>query len=256
MKSTRPQPSPQLSPLPPWQLFLQQNATRILLGVSLGILALLILRYRSESARQREADARIASARAQSDIRQLRQILEVDTAQPPELIAARREQLTAQIMNDLSIALADSADTDADIRSAAYTTRGDLYWALANAPSFPQAATRPALNVKDPPDQLLTQAQTDYQHVVDQYPTQIMPWSTAQLGLAAIAENRGNWDDARKHLESIENRTTLPDLIKSVASSQLAYLSRIQSPILLGPYPTTAPTTQLATPHPATTHPG
>jgi tetratricopeptide (TPR) repeat protein len=235
-----------------WQDVLQQNASRILLGLTLAVLAVLVIRYRIETARQRAATARASVVHARQDMQQLGQDLQLSGA-GPEILAARRDQLTAQIMSEISESLADSGDADAAIRADAYTIRGDLNWSLGNAPVFPEAATRPSLATKDSPDALLSEAEADYRHVVEQYPNQIMDWSTAALGLAAIAEDRSNWDEARKRYEEVEKRTDAPDLVKSTAQLRMALLDRISQPILVGPYSTTAATSPTSEPITAVT---
>jgi tetratricopeptide (TPR) repeat protein len=238
--------------VPEWQDFLQRHSSRILLALTLVVLGVLIFRYRSQSALQREATARAAATRAEQDVRQLKQAVELAAA-PPEAIAARRDQLAAQIKADLSEALADSADSDTTIRADAYTTRGDLYWTLANSPIFSEAATRPALALSESPDTLLSEAEADYRHVIEQYSSNIMDWAVAEFGLAAIAEDRSDWDKAQKHYDEIINRADAPELVKSAARMHLGLLDRLRQPVLVGPYSTTAPTTGPAISIPPTT---
>jgi len=242
MKSKRQEELPRkpLSPPPEgWLGFLQQNASRILLGLTLIVLAALIFRYRSATAEQRESAAKLAGARARTDLQQLKDDL-LAAGASPELLAARRDQLTAQIIANLTEALADSSDTDTSLRADAYTTRSDLYWTLANSPVFAEAATRPALATKESPDTLLGEAEADYQHVIDAYPSQMLDWAIAELGLAAIAENRSNWDEARKRYEEVQSRADAPDMFKTTAQIHLGLLERMRQPIWVGPYPATS----------------
>jgi hypothetical protein len=248
MKSKRQEELPKKTlsqPTAGWPEFFQQHATRILLGLSLVVLAVMVIRYRNASAEQRQATARAAAVRARADLQQLRQELQLSAA-PPEQLAMARDQLTSQIMAELSEALADSGDADTTVRADAYAIRGDLYWTLANAPVFTEATTRPFLATKESPDALLTEAEADYRHIIEQYPTELMDWATAEFGLAAIAENRSNWDDARKHYEEVENAPNSPEMLKSAAQIRMTLLERIRQPVLVGPYPTTAPTTSPA----------
>ena len=256
MKSKRQEekPTKTLSQMPPEGLlgFFQQNASRILLGLTLVVLAVLIVRYRIATNQERQAAAKTAGVRARGDLGQLRQALLLSDS-PPEMLAARRDQLTAQILANLSEALADSADSDNAIRADAYATRGDLYWTLANSPVFPEAATRPALATKDSPDTYLSEAQTDFEHILSNYPDQLLDWADAELGLAAIAENRHNWDEAAKRYNEIQNRADAPDMFKSAAQIRLGLLDRMRQPTLVGPYPATAATTMPSVIAPATT---
>jgi hypothetical protein len=250
MKSTRQEAkkTKDLSQMPEEGLlgFFQQNGSRILLGLTLVVLAVLIVRYRIATNQERETAAKTAGARARSDLDQLRQALLLSDA-PVDMLAARRDQLTVQVLANLSEALADSADTDNSLRADAYATRGDLYWILANSPVFPEAATRPSLATKDSPDTYLTEAETDYQHILSTYPDQMLDWADAQVGLAAIAENRHNWDEASKRYNEILSRSDAPDMFKSLAQMRLELLDRMRQPTLVGPYPATATTTAATT---------
>jgi hypothetical protein len=254
MKSTRQEELPKKPLSPPlegWLGFLQQNASRILLALTLIVLAALIFRYRSATAEQRASAAKLAGARARTDLQELKDDLLSATASP-ELLAARRDQLTAQIIANLTEALADSAESDVTLRADAYTTRGDLYWTLANSPVFPEAATRPSLATRDSPDTLLGEAEADYQHVIDAYPSQMLDWGIAQMGLAAIAENRRNWDEATKRYEQVQSRPDAPDLFKTTAEIHLGLLERMKQPIWVGPYPATTTASAIATTAPTT----
>jgi hypothetical protein len=256
MKSTRQEEkkTKTLSQMPEEGLlgFFQQNASRILLGLTLAVLAVLIVRYRIATNQERQTAAKTAGVRARSDLDQLRQALLLSDA-PVDMLATRRDQLTAQVLANLSEALADGADSDNSLRADAYATRGDLYWTLANSPVFPEAATRPSLATKDSPDTYLSEAETDYQHILTNYPDQMLDWANAELGLAAIAENRHNWDQASKRYNEILSRTDAPDMFKSIAQIRLGLLDRMRLPTLVGPYPASAPTTAPSVIVPATT---
>ena len=73
-----------------------------------------------------------------------------------------------------------------------------------------------------------------------------MDWASAQLGLAAIAENRSNWDEASKRYEEVSNRSDAPDMVRSTAQIRLNLLDRLRQPVLVGPYPSPAATTLTA----------
>jgi len=255
MKSTRQdqKKTKTLSQMPEEGLlgFFQQNGSRILLGLTLAVLAVLIVRYRIATNQERESAARLAGTRARADLDKLHQVLLSDS--PPEALATQRDQFTAQVLANLSETLADSSDSDAPLRADAYATRADLYWNLANSPVFPEATTRPSLATKDSPETYLSEAQTDYEHILANYPDQLLDWANAEMGLAAIAENRGNWDQASKRYNEVLNRTDAPDMFKSAAQVRLSLLDRMRQPTLVGPYPATAPTTVPSVIAPTTT---
>jgi hypothetical protein len=144
--------------------------------------------------------------------------------------------------------LRDTQDpADARVRAEALVTRGDLNWALANLPVLPGAATQPALTLPQSSAEALQSAEDAWQQVIQKYPDQMMPAVTAMFGLAAVAENRAQWDIAKAQYNAILQRADIPQSFKTAAALRLQALVRLSEPLFTGTLttqPTTAPATQ------------
>ena len=76
----------------------------------------------------------------------------------------------------------------------------------------------------------------------------------ARLSLAAVAENRGKWDEARELYEAIKNDEKAILAFKDQATVRLAQLPNLQNKPYIAP--TTAPTTAPAATNPVELQPG
>jgi len=63
------------------------------------------------------------------------------------------------------------------------------------------------------------------------------------LSLAAIEENRGNWDKAVEYYNKVISDESLARAFKDVARARLAATAQIRTPVYLGSYSATQPTT-------------
>ena len=139
----------------------------------------------------------------------------------------------------------NAATDDARVRAAALMLRGDLNWSLANLPTPPASSSDPALRLPDPPDVLLKRSADAYAEAAaaaGDDPTVVGP---AHLGMAAVAENRGDWAEARKQLEAVTNDSKAVAVLSTRAKDELAGLPALQRPLYLEvpAVATTAPTT-------------
>lgn len=175
--------------------------------------------------------------------------------QSPQEIAAFRDQVSAKATDAISSVLTTS--TDAAQRAGALVARGDLNWQLANLPPLPGATTQPALRPTDKPSIMLDKAEASYKQVLSDstFADQHEAIAAAHLGLAAIAENRNDWDSAKKNYQAV---------IKSQPDSPAASVARLQLAAVAGlekPIPLVATTEPVATigpvfhPMPPTTMP-
>ena len=147
----------------------------------------------------------------------------------------------------------DAAD-DPRLLAEARLARGDLNWKLANFPDIPGAATQPALQFPRSRQDLLNTAAESYLNVVEDPAAPPESQRTARLGLAAVYENRREWDKARAEYQKIVNDTSVPKPFKDLAADRLNDLDKVQRPPLIGAPATaenTLPTTG-ATPASAT----
>src|SRR5439155_10724022 len=122
------------------------------------------------------------------------------------------------------------------VLAAAVVAQGDYAWAMANFPVVPAAATQPSL--RPPPDHdFIKEARNAYQEVLSQYPDQLLPAIAAHFGLAAIAENEGNWDEARRQYEVAKSTAEKMQEFRTVAEGKLKRLEEIRKPLLIGQVP-------------------
>jgi hypothetical protein len=70
---------------------------------------------------------------------------------------------------------------------------------------------------------------------------------SARFGLAAVAENRGEWDKAREHYQKVVDDGAVPQPFKDQAAARVKALEKISKPVLLG-----GPATKEAEADPAT----
>jgi hypothetical protein len=178
-------------------------------------------------------------------------LMELREADPVRRAAARRN-VSSRVEGVLEEVLSETADpADAPIRAEAYAARGDLYWVLANLPELPGATTQPALRMPQTPDHYLKQAEEAYQTIIQRYGDRPVAVATAMFGLAAIAENRGQFDAAKAQYTAISNREDFGPLVRALAFQHLANLPRLSEPVFMGTVtsqPSTLPSTLPATP--------
>jgi hypothetical protein len=88
---------------------------------------------------------------------------------------------------------------------------------------------------------LLGQAQAVYQEIVQQYGDRVIPLGVALSGLASIAEERGEWDEARHWYRAILDDAKFDGTpYKSLAEKGLAGLPELGEPVT---FAATQPTT-------------
>ena len=140
------------------------------------------------------------------------------------------------------------------VRSRALRLRGDFNWALASFANamIPAAATQPttAPDVSSTleAETYLAAAQAAYQQVLDKYPDQLADTLAAAFGLAAIAEQRGQFEVAGGHYDAIAARDDVPEGAKALAQQRKNLLGILAlNPRLAKPMPSTLPTTLPAT---------
>jgi hypothetical protein len=131
-------------------------------------------------------------------------------------------------------------------------------------PSLAGASTQPSLQFKDPKE-LLASASDAYQSVLNTYADQKHAAVAARFGLAAIAENRGDFDAAKKQYEAISQMTSDIAAYQQMANLRLKMVDDLRKPVIMAnaatepaDLPPEVPTTQaipplVAAPGPATT---
>ena len=230
---------------------------KVLLALVAILAIILFIRFRTQSAREAEQAAGESYATAVQAIGSLQ-----NPPRDPKLASEQRRAVQDQADRAISQVLETS--TDDGLKAEALVARGDLNWALARLPD-PAAASQPTSRPTESRDDLLESARKAYDAALALPGAKPLSVTTARLGLAAIAEQRKQWDEAKKQYEAVKNDSRTSPAFKAEAEADLENLAKIQSPVLLGKaatLPTTAPafpelggTTQPASTQPTATGP-
>jgi hypothetical protein len=229
----------------------------VALIVVLVITALVYNRVTASS--NAHAQARELLARASQLTTQIR----LDTAGPNVPLDARffdtMTALSEEAGSDLEQVMANSSDPQ--LLAQAAVLRGDINYTLANVPVLPSpttAASQPAPSLKLSRDEYLSRAASAYKDVADHYKDQPISYASARFGLAAVAENKSEWQTAKSEYEAVLADPNSAPSIRQRAQQGITNLAQLQHAPLLERtpvpplvLPTTNPTTQAAT-QPAT----
>jgi hypothetical protein len=226
-------------------LYVRFHANKIMVGIIIVCLLILLVRHRMNAAAESQELVRASLMSARNGIEQLRM---VDFSQPSEQGKIQeRKKLANQVGAAIEEVIGNAPSSDTAVQSQAILARGDLNWRLANLSPLEGAATQPALQMERSPEQYLDAAQGAYQEVLRLYSDNGIAKVTATLGLAAIAENRRNWDEAGKHNDTDEADKSLPEVFHQIAKIRKSILPIIRTPVYLGSYGTTQPSDELST---------
>jgi hypothetical protein len=204
--------------------------TRIALGVVALAVVLMLVNYRIRTNRENLAEAQRGVSDARSAVQRLAS-LNTGAAGHAQEVANQRQSLITGASQ--AIEMVNEKSDDPKLLAQAATIKGDLYWTVANLPELPGAATQPALAVSVKADDALASAEAAYKRVVDGYGDQVMAVATARLGLAAIAENRGQWDEARKQYQAVAADARMPKSFKEEAGTRERLLGQLQKGVYL-----------------------
>jgi hypothetical protein len=211
---------------------------RILLVVLVALVVFFLVRYRISSSRESARLARENLSAARSIISNLH-FADLLNAPPTEAASLRR-RWTAEVSTALEEAarLSDEPEILAEILLA----RGDLNWALSTLTDIPGAATQPTLRMEQTKEELIIGAAESYTGVLNEYPGDTAAVIGARFGLAAVAENRGNWDEARQQYQAIIDNTAVAEAYRGQARLRVERATEWSKPVLLAE-PTSQPST-------------
>ena len=210
----------------------REYGSRILLAILVAMIVFLLVRYWNEKKARQAAELTTSLEQVQRELVQLDQLPMLYLSAPPNKIADERQRLAQEA--DQALATVLNTAKDPKMIANAWRFRGDLEWTLANLPDVPGADTQPTLKVTNK-DALLNDSRNAYQQVLSQSADDPLDVFSARLGLAAIAENQGQWDEARKQYQTILDAGNMPAAFKDYASTRLRQLTEDQRPITLAP---------------------
>jgi tetratricopeptide (TPR) repeat protein len=207
-------------------LYLSIYSGRILTVLLILSLGFFLLRYRANVKREQFQSIRENLATAREYPETIARF--APGFAPPAQLAQQRSQTLAEADAVLD-AVQSGADSDT-LRAEAHVARGDVYWAAANLGELPGAATQPALALPQPREQLLAKAEAEYQTVVSNYSREVLSRVAAQFGLAAIAENRGKFEDAERIYTQIADASDTPSTYAEMAKMRKSMIPTIRVP--------------------------
>jgi len=139
-------------------------------------------------------------------------------------------------VSDAQKLLADAVNSnDPSVKAEAEVQRGNANLLLAGIPSVPGSTTRPSLNGDRSKEDLWKSAEDSFNQVT--HPplnANAEAVRNARFGLAAVAENRKEWDKARQAYQQIIDDPATPTLFRDQARAQQDALAQIQKPLLTG----------------------
>ena len=220
----------------------RQHGTKILVAVLAVLLVVFLVRQWLTSSREKAVAAAYSLNNARASIGQLDDALDMGFMSP-QIIADLRQQV-ARVADEAVRQVLETAD-DPALLAEARLTRGDLNWKLANFPDLPGSSTQPALQYPRSREELLKTAAEAYSEVIDDPAApQESKW-TARFGLAAVHENRREWDKAKEQYQKLVNDANTPQALRDQAVERLNSLETVRRPVLIGA-PATAETTTAA----------
>ena len=215
--------------------FGRRHGTKILLVVMVGLLVTLLIRSRVASSRAAADQAAYSLSHGRELIGQLQTSAE---QLPPAQFAKVAQEISKAVDTAVQQVLESSDDPRA--LAEARIIQGDLNWHLAAMPEAPGATSRPELALPRTDEQLLDTAEAAYKAAIEQRDAPKESLTTARLGLAAVAENRRQWDQAKDQYQKVLDDPATPKPMKDLAAASISRLETLRKPPLIAP-PATAP---------------
>jgi len=216
--------------------FWQQSGGKLLAGLIAVLVIALLINFRIRSNRQSREQAIQGLSAARSLNEELRSQAIMSAFAPPQEASLRRKQF----FNEANNVLGDVTrlTDDRTLTSEALLARGDLNWTLATLPEIPGAATQPTLAAGR--KELLDAADDAYRAVTESYADNKPAYFAARFSLAAIAEERGDWDNAKALYEKLVEETRDQPAYQQLAANRLRILPQLREAVVLAK-PTTMP---------------
>ena len=232
--------------------FLRRNGSLILLAIVAAAAAFFIARNRTDGAADRRNASRNSLAAASDGVMRLRSLESLAGRLPAEQYASQRDLLSNSIRTAVEEVLKNTDASDASARSAALASRADLNWTMATLPVPPEATTREALRPVKAEKDYLDEAKGDWALILKQFPGEPAAVADARFGLAAVAEDRGDFDAAAEQYKAVATDKSAVPMHKTEAERRLKLLPDLRNPVRFGTpatlpafdQPTTLPTSQ------------
>jgi tetratricopeptide (TPR) repeat protein len=213
--------------------YVKEYGGRVALAIAIAVLVVLLINTRIKRSRENTAKVHSNLAFAQSQVDQFENV-GLDFQGMPTVTMSQFEEVRSTL-NDI---LGESSDKQ--ILAQALVAMGDLNWAMANYPELAPksaAASKPTYKLDKDKPACLKEAAESYQQVLERYADQVIPTLNARFGLAAVAEQNRQWDQARAQYEQIAKVGDDLKTFKLLADARLKRLDDISKPMLIGQVP-------------------
>lgn len=212
--------------------FFQQHGSRILLGViSVLLVYILSVQYMANK-EQKKARAGDALGNAIYALRLLKQSAFQPPNALPDTVIADRKQRVKEVDESVKIVL--DAASDPKMKSQALVVLGDLYWVEANLPALPGATTRPELALGRTSSEFLAEAEKSYNAAIATEGADHTSVILGRLGLGYVAENKSDWEAARKAFQQVVDDASADKGFRDFATAQIDGMRRLQTPEYAG----------------------
>ncbi|HUB23813.1 MAG TPA: hypothetical protein VL992_00190 [Tepidisphaeraceae bacterium] len=197
------------------------NIITVILTVLIAGLTVFVVRYRLSLSQERSVRAVDDLAVAREEIDEIKTMAGADAS-----VGEEKFRDTTALLDSVMASLG----SDPKVAARVLAARGDLNWNMAGLAG---ATTQPSSG--ESADDYLKAAATAWQQVVEKYSDQELPVCDARLGLAAVAEDHGDFDQARKHYQAIIDDSHAPQVIQIQARIMLQDLDKVAQPVVLAP---------------------
>lgn len=216
-----------------------RHGNKILLVFTLIAVAYAVYSYRQRAVTTARATTELDLSVARDTLTDLRS--SPLAVYPDQFYASKRKQA----LEDAGFALNEILEqtTSDDYRVQALILRGDLFYTLALLPDRAAATTQPSLQLGQTPDQLFTTAEQAYNTLISQFPARTTEIAHARLGLAAIAENKGDFTAATDQYNKLIADESISPIYRDVARRRLTMIPDLTRPMRLRGTEAAIPTT-------------
>ena len=218
--------------------FLREYGSRILLAVLVVALAIVLVYQYTTGRVVQDLRSREALTSAHDSLDRIHQMME-QLAQmrflmvPSDAIQKYRDDQVTAAQGAIHIALQAN---DPSVKADAEVASGDLDFLRASIPPLPGSETRPSLNGYGDRgrEDLLKSADEAYSRVLSApLNSNKDALRNARFGLAAIAEDREQWDKAKDFYQQIISDPSTSSTFKDMALERQGNLAMLQKPILM-----------------------
>jgi hypothetical protein len=197
----------------------------VALVVIVVLATIILLRFNDSGTKRAESEDALAQAMATSQNLHMQMPGQASPTLDPQFYHSV-EALFLQAQDALGVV--EQKSKDPAMLSQAAVVRGDINLYMVTLPRA-AATTQPSVEVRPTTQEALTDANTAYNKVIDQYSDQRSSVLAARFGLATLAEDQGNWQAARQQYQAIADDSNAPEVYHLQAKARIAAMSKLET---------------------------